>query len=252
MLTAFFVTPRQEDSTRAIVLPCTGLQGIHTAPEPRYERRPALLHFSATNLQHHHKYPGLLPIPAGTKWNRSDPTTHEDHFNLPACWGGTKAEAEAMRAKKAKRRIILGNSICNMETKGYKSKSQSGGRPAQVPAERKSRRRRRQKAEGRRRSIDESHRRRALQVGRSPGSFFGTDVAWTHSTRRSALDMKRREETDGRRDEKTDDKRHTYVRLRTVVTNERNEPHTEYRTNPAARRPTNRPTILCAYVLASR
>ena len=107
VLTAFFVTPRQEDSTRAIVLPCTGLQGIHTAPEPRYELRPALLHSSATNLQHHHKYPGLLPIPAGTKWNRSDPTTHEDHFNLPACWGGTKAEAEAMRAKRAKRRIIL-------------------------------------------------------------------------------------------------------------------------------------------------
>ena len=37
------------------------------------------------------------------------PTTLQTryHFNLPACWGGTKAEAEAMRAKKAKRRIIL-------------------------------------------------------------------------------------------------------------------------------------------------
>ena len=45
--------------------------------------------------------------PPSIPMNRSDPTAHEDHFNLPACWGGTKAEAEAMRAKKAKRRIIL-------------------------------------------------------------------------------------------------------------------------------------------------
>eukprot|EP00561_Arcocellulus_cornucervis_P009826 CAMPEP_0185810186 /NCGR_PEP_ID=MMETSP1322-20130828/6641_1 /TAXON_ID=265543 /ORGANISM="Minutocellus polymorphus, Strain RCC2270" /LENGTH=55 /DNA_ID=CAMNT_0028506491 /DNA_START=333 /DNA_END=496 /DNA_ORIENTATION=- len=29
--------------------------------------------------------------PPSIPMNRSDPTAHEDHFNLPACWGGTKA-----------------------------------------------------------------------------------------------------------------------------------------------------------------
>ena len=186
--------------------------------------------------------------------NRSDRTTHEDHFNLPACWGGTKAEAEAMRAKRAKRRIILEIVYVIWRRRVIRVRVSRGG------VQRRFRQSARAEgAEGRRRKATIDRRKpssSSLQVGRSPGSFFGTDVAWTHSTRRSALYMKSREETDGRRDEKTDDKRHTYVRLRTVVTNERNEPHipNEPR-NPAARRPppdqpTNHSLRICSSYVA--
>jgi len=108
VLTAFFDSSSHaaKKTTRAIVLPCTGLQGIQTARAPRYDHHPALLHssgprFRDTNFQLHHT-PASFRYRAGAEW-----IVHEDHFNLPACWGGTKAEAEAMRAKKAKRRIIL-------------------------------------------------------------------------------------------------------------------------------------------------
>ena len=121
--------------------------------------------------------------PPSIPMNRSDPTAHEDHFNLPACWGGTKAEAEAMRAKKAKRRIIL-EVVCVMWRQRIIRVRVSRGGVQRRFRQSASRRRRRQKAEA---GDDRSTKAIvvALQVGRSPGSFFGTDVAWTHSTRRS-------------------------------------------------------------------
>ena len=91
-----------------------------------------------------------------------------------------------------------------MEAKDYKSKSQSGGvqRRFRQSARAEGAEGRRQKAEA---GDDRSTKAIvvALQVGRSPGSFFGTDVVGLIRLDDGVLYMKSREETDCRRDEKT-------------------------------------------------